>query len=123
MRERVCRHVVDMRVDLAQLLANPQCSAEQLQMFAELDASLAGNLEHILAGHSLAELPMPIEAVEVDEPESLAEVAAEAEVPVEPEPVELPVPPESSEAARSPGLLVRVRDWLSEPWDGSSKRR
>lgn len=126
-RERVCRHVVDMRVDLAQLLANPACSPAQLQMFAELDASLTGNLEHILAGHSLAELPVSIEAVEVDRQQEQTESKPAASEPPEAERGADTGPQEVGEAApqlsgeKRPGVLLRVRDWLSEPWNGPKK--
>ena len=82
-----------MRSDIAQLLANPACSAAQHAVYQALDQSLAENLAHIEAGLSLSELPVAIEDIEVEE-----DVPARGE--------------ENRESQRSPQSLARYRKSL-----------
>ena len=119
-RQQVCIHVTGMRSDIAQLLANPACSAAQHEVYQALDQSLAENLAHIEAGLSLSELPVAIEDIEVEEDvPARGDDTREAEAPAEPGALpEVPASPGKSEA----GLLPRVRDWLNAPWNSGRKR-
>ena len=118
-RQQVCSHVAGMRGDVAQLLANPACSAAQRAMYEVLDQSLAENLAHIQAGLSLSELPVAIEDIEVAEAApARSEDSRAAELPAAPVPLETHEAPLKEDA----GLLPRVRDWLNAPWNSGRKR-
>lgn len=118
-RQQVCSHITGMRDDVAQLLANPACSATQRAMYQALDQSLAENLAHIQAGLSLSELPVAIEDIEVAEAAPVrSEDSREAALPAAPVPSETNEVPEKEGA----GLLPRVRDWLNAPWNSGRKR-
>lgn len=118
-RQQVCSHITGMRADVAQLLTHPACSDAQRAMYQALDQSLAENLAHIQAGHSLSELPVAIENIEVAETAPVRnEDSREAALPA------APVPPVTREAPlkEEAGLLPRVRDWLNAPWNSGRKR-
>lgn len=120
MTQALVSHIQDMRSDLALMLGNPACSASQQQFYQVLDQALEANLNHIEAGLSLAELPMPIDSIEVGEQQVTAEPGAEPEPEAEPglEPeTAAPGASESQSQASAPiGFVPRLKAWLHSPW-------
>lgn len=124
MTQALVKHIQDMRSDLALMLENPACSSSQQQFYQVLDQALAANLSHIEAGLSLAELPMPIDSIEVGEQPLRAEPQAPTEAPAEPEPepeAEPAAAPQTDAAAMPQsteplGFVPRLKAWLHSPW-------
>ncbi len=120
----ICRalvaHIQDMRGDLALMLGNPHCAESQTQFYQVLDQALAANLAHIEAGLSLSELPMPIESIEVEGGGSVEHADSPVAEPVGTAEAETaasasPLPDVAPDPLPAPGLLGRLRRWLSSP--------
>lgn len=122
MTQALVSHIQDMRSDLALMLGNAACSASQQQFYQVLDQALEANLNHIEAGLSLAELPMPIDSIEVGEQQATAESGAqpepeaEAEPGLEPETAAPGASKSQSQASAPIGFVPRLKAWLHSPW-------
>ena len=119
-RERVARHIHGMGEDLARMLANPACTAQQAAVFQAMRTSLADNLKHVRSGLSLSDLPMPIDTIDFE-----ADVDADPSASGD---AEQPVPGAAAGQVIAPGevspgvapaasgrLLSRLKRWLNTP--------
>ena len=126
-RQQAVEHIEGMRADISLMLSNPACSEAQQATFSELNQALTDNLQHIQAGLSLTELPMPIDDIEVGGSTTSKPTQAPAA-----EQIAVPAEPELSDAtaaepsvASKPGVLRRLGRWLNSPlnedWKSTKK--
>ncbi|MDG9667998.1 hypothetical protein ONV78_09665 [Hahella sp. CR1] len=140
-QEKSCRkqaeeQIVSMHEDIGVMLSNPTCTGMQRQVLEAVDTALMDNLEHIQAGKSLADLPTPIEEIELETPRpgAVTKTAEEKESAQEkeqaaksreapPHPPEKAKKPSAKQAAqpesspkRPSGVMGRFLEWLNTPW-------
>ncbi|BES70583.1 hypothetical protein RE428_16010 [Marinobacter nanhaiticus D15-8W] len=129
-RREVIQQVRAMGNDVRMLLERTDLSAAMRQLLEQLQTGLLANLEHLRAGHGVAELPLPIETADfgialpeadqasseedepvVVKPTSSSTVTGGSQAPVEATP--------DSDKPSLPGMFRSVWLWFKSPWEVS----
>ncbi|WP_148863554.1 hypothetical protein [Marinobacter fonticola] len=140
-RREVIQQVRVMGSDIRKLLQRPDLPVAMRHLLDQMQAGLLANLEHLKAGHSVAELPLPIETASFIEPLPEGSEPQEVEAPFsesagQPEqpPPRKQAPPQpahrnspvlkdatagGTRKAVPPGLLRALWLWIRSPWDVS----
>lgn len=121
-RQAVIQQVCEMEQDLKQLLAQTDLPAAMRSLMEQMLSGLKDNLEHLRAGRSVRELPLPVEATSFVEPSPPEQPSTKPSSPSSPAPdiasdVSPDIAPEPAPAP--PGLWRAILMWVSSPLDVS----
>lgn len=133
-RREVIQQVREMGSDIRAMLGRVDLPEVMRHLLDQMQAGLLANLEHLRAGHSVAELPLPIEEASFNVPLPQDSGVLEGQAPLtSPEPSAedqtgtlrtprnqaAPTASPSLDGMPPPGLLKTLWLWVKSPWDVS----
>ncbi|MDX1456577.1 MAG: hypothetical protein R3276_03255 [Marinobacter sp.] len=129
-RRQVVDHVLELDGEIRHLLNHGNLPDSMKDLLKQMLDGLQENLDHLEAGQSVSDLPLPVEAVAFLEPKqsaapvqpaAIANADAGAEQPAARHtsaPAAEPTEPPGQEGSQTrPGLFRSIRLWIQSPWN------
>ncbi|MDX1755413.1 MAG: hypothetical protein R3175_05065 [Marinobacter sp.] len=127
-RRQVIEHVLDVDGEIRRLLKHGNLPEAMRDLLQRMLDGLQENLDHLEAGQSVGELPLPIEDVSFIEPQRSEAAKPSALSPADSGGDERDAQPRepsqdpargTTEAPPPPGLFRSIRLWILSPWNVS----